>query len=123
MIIQGTCESLGEKIHSVRCSNCQNSLAVKVWYCDEDDDGGGDAQVKLNIWAFDNFDRKWWFQILGSQKKLHVRGDGSEGDLVTTNMIMIVIMIITVNMVVGDGDGDEHDCLGISPDFLFLIMI
>ena len=44
-----------------------------------------------------------------------MRGDGSEGDLVTTNMIMIII----VNMVVGDGDGDEHDCLGISPDFLF----
>ena len=58
------------------------------------------------------------FQILGSQKKLHVRGDGSEGDLVTKNMIMIII----VNMVVGDGDGDEHDCLGISPDFLFLII-
>ena len=58
---------------------------------------------------------------MGSQKKLHVRGDGSEGDLVTTNMIMIII----VNMVVGDGDGDgdEHNCLGISPDFLFLIII
>merc|ERR1712156_872452 len=46
---RGTCENLGEKIHSVRCSNCQNSLAVK---------------------------------IMGSQKKLHIKGDGSEGDLI-----------------------------------------
>merc|ERR1711963_55363 len=48
-IHEGTCENLGEKIHSVRCSNCQNSLAVK---------------------------------IMGSQKKLHINGDGSEGDLI-----------------------------------------
>merc|ERR1712055_434446 len=48
-IHEGTCENLGEKIHSVRCSNCLNSLAVK---------------------------------IMGSQKKLHIKGDGSEGDLV-----------------------------------------
>merc|ERR1712212_1032856 len=48
-IHEGTCENLGEKIHSVRCSNCQNSLAVK---------------------------------IMGSQKKLHIKGDGSEGDLI-----------------------------------------
>merc|ERR1712192_71324 len=48
-IHEGTCELLGEKIHSVRCRNCRNSLAVK---------------------------------ILGSQKNLHVRGDGTEGDLI-----------------------------------------
>merc|ERR1711963_743774 len=48
-IHEGTCENLGEKIHSVRCSNCQNSLAVK---------------------------------IMGSQKTLHIKGDGSEGDLI-----------------------------------------
>lgn len=30
LIIKGTCESLGEKIHSVRCSNCLNSLGFKV---------------------------------------------------------------------------------------------
>merc|ERR1712012_35117 len=29
-IHEGTCENLGEKIHSVRFSNCQNSLAVKI---------------------------------------------------------------------------------------------
>jgi len=48
-IHEGTCESLGEKIHSVRCSNCLNSLG---------------------------------FKVLGSQKNLHVRGDGTEGDLI-----------------------------------------
>merc|ERR1712110_1084447 len=46
-IHEGTCESLGEKIHSVRCSNCRNSLGVK---------------------------------IMG--KNFHVRGDGTEGDLI-----------------------------------------
>merc|ERR1712010_15084 len=48
-IHQGTCENLGEKIHSVRCSNCRNSLG---------------------------------FKVLGSHKNLHVKGDGSEGDLI-----------------------------------------
>merc|ERR1711981_852684 len=48
-IHEGTCENLGEKIHSVRCSNCRNSLG---------------------------------FKVLGSQKNLHVKGDGTEGDLI-----------------------------------------
>ena len=30
MMMKGTCENLGEKIHSVRCSNCRNSLGFKV---------------------------------------------------------------------------------------------
>ena len=29
-MMKGTCENLGEKIHSVRCSNCRNSLGFKV---------------------------------------------------------------------------------------------
>merc|ERR1719305_399907 len=48
-IHEGTCENLGEKIHSVRCSNCRNSLG---------------------------------FKVLGSHKNLHVKGDGTEGDLI-----------------------------------------
>ena len=31
-----------------------------------------------------------FFQIMGSQKKLHIKGDGSEGDLVRT-----IILIMT----------------------------
>ena len=51
-------------------------------------------------------------QILGSQKNLHVRGDGTEGDLV----IMIATMIVPIPlMMIEDDFVDIHDIFSDRP--------
>ena len=56
-------------------------------------------------------------QILGSQKNLHVRGDGTEGDLV----IMITMMIVLIPlMMIEDDIVDTHDIFSDWPGGSFL---
>ena len=60
-ITQGSCATPGSKLHSVTCPRCTNSMAIKVI-----------RSRGCHLCS----------QILESQKKLHLEGDSSEGDLV-----------------------------------------
>ena len=49
-------------------------------------------------------------QVLGSHKNLHVKGDGSEGDLVIIIIIEMTIMeiIVITKIIVYDDDHEDH---------------